>query len=62
MSFLSAASLVPALLAAVLWMGIGTVQRLRAGWALPDALVAELPLTLLVFVVALVWAALRRRR
>ncbi|EYB69369.1 hypothetical protein DEIPH_ctg008orf0095 [Deinococcus phoenicis] len=58
----SAATLFPAILAALLWMGIGTVQRTRAGLPLADALVAELPLTVLVFVLALVWAALRRRR
>ncbi|GAA5533654.1 hypothetical protein [Deinococcus aluminii] len=53
--------LLTAALAALLWLGIGTVQRTRAGADLGGALVAELPLTLLVFVLAVVLAALRRR-
>ncbi|GAA5514441.1 hypothetical protein Dcar01_03196 [Deinococcus carri] len=56
------ASLLAAVLAALLWLGIGTVQRVRAGADLGTAIVAELPLTLVVFVIALVWANLRRRR
>ncbi len=48
-----------ALLAALLWIVIGVVQRTRAGLAFADALVAELPLAAVVFVIALVWARLR---
>ncbi len=52
--------LLTALAAALLWMGIGLFQRTRAGTDLGAAALAELPLTAVVFVVALVWIALRR--
>lgn len=54
--------LLTATLAALLWLGIGLIQRTRAGADLSGALVAELPLTLLVFVLAGVLATLRRSR
>lgn len=54
--------LLTASLAALLWLGIGLLQRTRAGAGLASALVAELPLTLLVFVLAGVLATLRRPR
>ena len=50
-----------ALLAALLWAGIGTVQKTGRGLPFADALVSELPLTALVFVVALLVAAQRNR-
>lgn len=56
-----ARTLLVALAAALLWMGIGLWQRTQAGAALPDALLAELPLTAAIFAVALVWQRLRRR-
>ncbi|SMB88531.1 hypothetical protein [Deinococcus hopiensis] len=57
----SATTLLTAALAAFLWLGIGTVQRTQGGAPLPAALVAELPLTAVVFVVALVLTVWRRR-
>ncbi|WP_272976929.1 hypothetical protein [Deinococcus geothermalis] len=54
--------LLTASLAALLWLGIGLLQRTRAGADLASALVAELPLTLLVLVLAGVLATLRRSR
>ncbi|MBZ9751216.1 hypothetical protein K7W42_10105 [Deinococcus sp. HMF7604] len=50
-----------ALAAALLWLGIGLWQRTHAGVQVEAALVAELPLTLAVFVLALMWVRLRRR-
>lgn len=50
-----------ALVTALLWLGIGLVQRTGRGAALGDALVAELPTTGIVFVFALVLFTLRRR-
>ncbi|MVN85761.1 hypothetical protein GO986_03175 [Deinococcus sp. HMF7620] len=50
-----------ALAAALLWLGIGVWQRTRAGSEVEAALMTELPLTLAVFVLALVWVRLRRR-
>ena len=61
MKGLQGSTLLAAALAALLWMAIGTVQRTGAGVALPAALAAELPLTAVVFVVALVLTAWRRR-
>ncbi|GAA0522965.1 hypothetical protein [Deinococcus depolymerans] len=52
--------LVIALAAALLWLGIGLWQRTQAGTSAPDALLAELPLTLAVFGLAFVWAGRRR--
>jgi len=51
-----------AALAAALWFIIGLVQRTRAGAALADAALAELPLTLAVFGIAVVWTLLRQGR
>ncbi|MGM9320713.1 hypothetical protein [Deinococcus aquaticus] len=50
-----------ALAAALLWLGIGLWQRTAAGTPLNAALIAELPLTLVVFGLSFVWARLRRR-
>jgi hypothetical protein len=50
-----------ALAAALLWLAIGLWQRTAAGTPLNAALTAELPLTLVVFGLAFVWARLRRR-
>ena len=50
-----------ALLAGLLWLGIGLVQKTGHGVAFGDALLSELPVTALVFVVALVVAAQRNR-
>ena len=50
-----------ALLAGLLWLGIGLVQKMGRGVAFGEALVSELPVTALVFVVALVVAAQRNR-
>lgn len=54
--------LVLAALAAGLWLGIGVVQRTRAGASLADAALAELPSTLVVLGVALLWVMLSGRR
>ena len=61
MKGLGGPALISAVLAALLWMGIGTFQRMQAGAELSDALVAELPLNAVIFVVALVLATRRRR-
>ncbi|SEJ45515.1 hypothetical protein SAMN04488058_108108 [Deinococcus reticulitermitis] len=50
-----------ALVTALLWLGIGVVQRTGRGAAFGDAVVSELPTTALVFVFALVLFTLRRR-
>ena len=50
-----------ALVTALLWLGIGVVQRTGRGVAFGDAVVNELPTTALVFVFALVLFTLRRR-
>lgn len=49
-------------MAAALWFIIGLVQRTRAGAALADAALAELPLTLAVFAIAVIWTLLRQGR
>lgn len=56
-----ARTLLIALAAALLWMGIGLWQRTQAGTSLQAALLAELPLTAAVFAIALVWQRLRPR-
>ena len=50
-----------ALLAGLLWLGIGLVQQTGRGVAFGEALVSELPFTALIFVVALLVAAQRNR-
>lgn len=50
-----------ALLAGLLWLGIGLFQKTGRGAAFGEALLSELPVTALVFVVALVVAAQRNR-
>lgn len=50
-----------ALLAGLLWLGIGLFQKTGRGLPFADALVSELPVTALVFVVALLVAAQRNR-
>ena len=56
-----ARTLLIALAAALLWMGIGLWQRTQAGTSLQAALLAELPLTAAIFAVAIVWQRLRPR-
>ncbi|MDB5046720.1 MAG: hypothetical protein JWQ08_2770 [Deinococcus sp.] len=51
-----------AALAAALWLAIGLVQRTRAGAALGDAALAEVPLSLAVFGLAVVWGLVRQGR
>ncbi|ANE44457.1 hypothetical protein [Deinococcus puniceus] len=51
-----------AALAAALWFIIGLVQRTRAGAALTDAALAELPFTVVVFGIAVIWVMLRQSR
>lgn len=51
-----------AALAALLWFVIGLVQRTRAGASLADAALAEVPLTLAVFGIAVIWVWLRQSR
>lgn len=51
-----------AAVAAALWFVIGLVQRTRAGTALAEAALAELPLTLAVFAIAVIWTLLRQSR
>jgi len=58
---LSGPTLIVAALAALLWMGIGTLQRTQGGTTLAAALLAELPLTAAVFIAALVLMLWRRR-
>ena len=50
-----------ALLAGLLWAGIGLIQKTGRGVPFGDALLSELPVTALVFLVALVVAAQRNR-
>lgn len=56
-----ARTLLIALAAALLWLGIGLWQRTQAGTPFQAALLAELPLTAAIFAVAIVWQRLRRR-
>ena len=51
-----------AALAAALWLGIGLVQRTRGGLTLGDALLAELPSTLVVGLLSVVWFSFLDRR
>ncbi|THF68777.1 hypothetical protein E7T06_15060 [Deinococcus sp. Arct2-2] len=53
---------VTAAVAAALWFIIGVVQRTRAGAAPADAALAELPLTVAVFAIAVIWTVLRQSR
>ncbi|MCP2015135.1 hypothetical protein L1280_002296 [Deinococcus sp. HSC-46F16] len=50
-----------ALLAAAVWFGIGVWQRTRAGLDFEAAARAELPLTLVIFVVAAGWVLVSDR-
>ena len=50
-----------AALAGLLWLAIGLFQKTGRGVAFGEAFVSELPVTALVFVVALVVAAQRNR-
>lgn len=50
-----------ALLAAAVWFGIGVWQRTRAGLDFEVAARAELPLTLVIFVVAAGWVIVSDR-
>ncbi|WP_104989554.1 hypothetical protein [Deinococcus sp. NW-56] len=50
-----------ALLAAAVWFGIGVWQRTRAGVDFEAAARAELPLTLVIFVVAAGWVLVSDR-
>ncbi|GGR96378.1 hypothetical protein [Deinococcus sedimenti] len=48
-------------LAVLVWLGVGLWQRTQVGTAVPDALLAELPLTVAVFAATFVWQRRRRR-
>lgn len=54
-------AVVLALLAGLLWMGIGLMQKMGRGMAFGDAVVSELPLTALITLVALVIATQRNQ-
>lgn len=51
-----------AALAALLWLGIGLIQRTRGGAGLTDAALAELPSTLVVGLISVLWFSLSERR
>ena len=51
-----------ALLAAVVWTVIGLFQRRAAGEGFVPALLHELPLAAVVFVLAVLWVKFRHRR
>lgn len=54
-------AVVLALLAGLLWMGIGLMQKMGRGMAFGDAVVSELPLTALITLVALAVATQRNQ-